>query len=63
MHHFRAKHIDIKHQFNRYHILKGDIDISFVRTEFQLVNIFTKSLLEEKFCLLRKSLSIIAKIF
>lgn len=58
VHHSRAKHIDIKHHFIRDHVLKGDIEISFVGTTDQLANIFTKPLLEDRFCALRKLLGI-----
>lgn len=63
VHHSRAKHIDVKHHFIRDHVLKGDIELSFVRTTLQLAHIFTKPLLKERFCSLRKSLGIIEKPF
>ncbi|XP_060211974.1 secreted RxLR effector protein 161-like [Lycium barbarum] len=47
--HSKAKYIDIKHHFIRYHVIKGDIEISFVNTDFELADIFT-TLLEERFC-------------
>ncbi|XP_060210642.1 secreted RxLR effector protein 161-like [Lycium barbarum] len=37
----------------------GDFEIVFVNTENQLADIFTKPLLEERFCMLRRSLGII----
>jgi len=58
VHHSRAKHIDIKHHFIRDHVLKGDIEISFVGTTDQLADIFTKPLLEDRFCALRELLGI-----
>jgi hypothetical protein len=42
--HSRTKHIDIQHHFLRDHAIKGDIVISHVGTNDQLVNIFTKPL-------------------
>ncbi|XP_070008428.1 secreted RxLR effector protein 161-like [Nicotiana sylvestris] len=59
VHHSRAKHIDIKHHFIRDHVLKRDIEISFVGTSAQLADIFTKPLLEERFYTLRNLLGII----
>ncbi|XP_060190910.1 secreted RxLR effector protein 161-like [Lycium barbarum] len=59
VHHSRAKHIDIKHHFIINYVAQGDFEIVFVYTENQLVDIFTKPLLEERFCMLRKSLGII----
>jgi hypothetical protein len=45
--HSRTKHIDIRHHFLRDHVIKGDIVISYVETNDQSADIFTK-LLDEK---------------
>nr|GEV31744.1 retrovirus-related Pol polyprotein from transposon TNT 1-94 [Tanacetum cinerariifolium] len=37
--HSRTKHIDIRYHFIRDHILKGDIELHFIPTEYQLVDI------------------------
>nr|GEX79533.1 retrovirus-related Pol polyprotein from transposon TNT 1-94 [Tanacetum cinerariifolium] len=47
--HSRTKHIDIKYHFIRDHILKGDIELHFIPTQYQLADIFTKSLNEPTF--------------
>nr|GEU50052.1 retrovirus-related Pol polyprotein from transposon TNT 1-94 [Tanacetum cinerariifolium] len=47
--HSRTKHIDIRYQFIRDHILKGDIELHFVPTNLQIANIFTKPLAEPSF--------------
>ncbi|GKB89221.1 retrovirus-related pol polyprotein from transposon TNT 1-94 [Tanacetum coccineum] len=47
--HSRTKHIDIRYHFIRDHILKGDIKLHFVPTDLQLVDIFTKPLVEPSF--------------
>jgi hypothetical protein len=47
--HFRTKHIDIHHHFLRDHAIKGDIVISYMRTNEQLADIFTKPLDEKRF--------------
>ena len=57
--HNRTKHIDIWHNFLRDHSIKGDIEISYVRTDKQLADIFTKPLDEKRFCELRSELSIL----
>jgi hypothetical protein len=57
--HFRIKHIYIQHHFLRDHTIKGDIVISHVRTNDQLVDIFTKPLDEKWFCELWSELNII----
>ncbi|GJU56120.1 reverse transcriptase domain-containing protein [Tanacetum coccineum] len=47
--HSRTKHIDIRYHFIRDYILKGDIELRFLPTELQLVDIFTKPLAEPRF--------------
>ncbi|GKA48894.1 hypothetical protein Tco_0741852 [Tanacetum coccineum] len=42
--HSRTKHIDIRYHFIRDHILKGDIELHFIPTEYQRADIFTKPL-------------------
>ncbi|KAM6597070.1 hypothetical protein CsatA_007594 [Cannabis sativa] len=54
--HSRAKHIDIRHHFLRDHIQRGDIMLDFVSTEFQLADIFTKPLSDERFSFIRREL-------
>jgi hypothetical protein len=46
----RTKHIDIRYHFLRDHAIKGDIIISYVGTDDQLADIFTKPLDENRFC-------------
>ena len=48
--HSRTKYIDICHHFLRDHVVKNDISLEGVRTEDQLVDIFTKPLDEAMFC-------------
>jgi hypothetical protein len=55
----RIKHIDIRHHFLRDHTIKGDIVISHVGTNDQLVDIFTKPLDEQRFHEVRSELNII----
>jgi hypothetical protein len=57
--HSRTKHIDIWYHFLRAYAIKGDIVISHVRTNDQLVDIFTKPLDERRFRELRSELNII----
>ncbi|GKG11091.1 hypothetical protein Tco_0342491 [Tanacetum coccineum] len=42
--HSRTKHIDIKYHFIRDLVLKGDIELHFIPTQYQLADIFTKPL-------------------
>ncbi|GJV26483.1 retrovirus-related pol polyprotein from transposon TNT 1-94 [Tanacetum coccineum] len=45
----RTKHIDIRYHFIRDHVLKGDIELHFISTQYQLADIFTKPLDEPTF--------------
>ncbi|GJX81146.1 hypothetical protein Tco_0329295 [Tanacetum coccineum] len=47
--HSRSKHIDIRHHFIKEQVEKGVVKLSFVRTEYQLADIFTKALPRERF--------------
>ncbi|GKB00863.1 retrovirus-related pol polyprotein from transposon TNT 1-94 [Tanacetum coccineum] len=47
--HSRTKHIYIRYHFIRDHILKGDIKLHFIPTQYQLTDIFTKPLDEQTF--------------
>ncbi|GJU40639.1 hypothetical protein Tco_1193596 [Tanacetum coccineum] len=47
--HSRSKHIDIRHHFIREQLENGVVKLYFVRTEYQLADIFTKALPRERF--------------
>ncbi|GKD95038.1 hypothetical protein Tco_1374875 [Tanacetum coccineum] len=47
--HSRTKHVDIRYHFIRDHVLKGDIELHFIPTQYQLADIFTKPLDEPTF--------------
>ncbi|GJY92146.1 retrovirus-related pol polyprotein from transposon TNT 1-94 [Tanacetum coccineum] len=47
--HSRTKHIDIKYHSIRDHVLKEDIELHFIPTQYQLADIFTKPLDEPTF--------------
>ncbi|GJS77279.1 hypothetical protein Tco_0727160 [Tanacetum coccineum] len=42
--HSRSKHIDIRHHLIREQVEKGVVELYFVTTDYQLVNIFNKAL-------------------
>ncbi|GKB05518.1 retrovirus-related pol polyprotein from transposon TNT 1-94 [Tanacetum coccineum] len=44
-----SKHIDIRHHFIRDQVEKGMVELYFVTTDYQLVDIFTKALPRERF--------------
>ncbi|GJW32215.1 retrovirus-related pol polyprotein from transposon TNT 1-94 [Tanacetum coccineum] len=52
----RSKHIDIRHHFIREKVEKGVVELYFVRTEYQLADIFTKALLRVRFEFIRPQL-------
>nr|GEZ63955.1 retrovirus-related Pol polyprotein from transposon TNT 1-94 [Tanacetum cinerariifolium] len=47
--HSRTKHIDVRYHFIKEQVEKGIVELLFVGTEYQLVDLFTKSLLVERF--------------
>nr|GFA94503.1 retrovirus-related Pol polyprotein from transposon TNT 1-94 [Tanacetum cinerariifolium] len=57
--HSRTKHIDIRCRFIRDHILKEDIELHFIPTEYQLADIFTKPLDEPTFTRLKVELGML----
>ncbi|GKC41364.1 hypothetical protein Tco_1059086 [Tanacetum coccineum] len=57
--HSRTKHIDIRYHFIRDHILKGDIELHFISTEYQLADIFTNPLDEPTFTRLKAKLGML----
>nr|GEX89850.1 retrovirus-related Pol polyprotein from transposon TNT 1-94 [Tanacetum cinerariifolium] len=47
--HSRTKHIAVRYHFIKEHVEKGTIELYFVKTDYQLANIFTKALLVDRF--------------
>nr|GFA09784.1 retrovirus-related Pol polyprotein from transposon TNT 1-94 [Tanacetum cinerariifolium] len=47
--HSRIKHIDVRYHFIKAMVEKGIIELFFVGTEYQLADIFTKALSEDRF--------------
>ncbi|GKA53074.1 retrovirus-related pol polyprotein from transposon TNT 1-94 [Tanacetum coccineum] len=47
--HTRTKHIDVRYHFIKDHVEKVTIELYFVGTEYQLADLFTKSLPEARF--------------
>ncbi|GJT85288.1 ribonuclease H-like domain-containing protein [Tanacetum coccineum] len=52
--HSRTKHIHTRYHFIKEQIENGRIELHFVRTEYQLADMFTKALLEDRFHLVRR---------
>ncbi|GJU18167.1 retrovirus-related pol polyprotein from transposon TNT 1-94 [Tanacetum coccineum] len=60
--HSRTKHIAFRYHFIKEHVEKGMIELYFVKTDYQLADLFTKALLVDRFnylvrCLGMRSLS------
>nr|GFB08333.1 copia protein [Tanacetum cinerariifolium] len=47
--HSRTKHIAVRYYFIKEHVEKGTIELYFVKTDYQLADIFTKALLADHF--------------
>ncbi|GJW05713.1 retrovirus-related pol polyprotein from transposon TNT 1-94 [Tanacetum coccineum] len=47
--HSKTKHIDIRYYFIKEHVERGNVEIYFVGTEYQLADLFTKALPKERF--------------
>nr|GFA35202.1 hypothetical protein [Tanacetum cinerariifolium] len=47
--HSRTKHIDVRYHFIKEKVENGIVELFFVGTEYQLADLFTKSLPEERF--------------
>nr|GFC39015.1 uncharacterized mitochondrial protein AtMg00810-like [Tanacetum cinerariifolium] len=47
--HSRTKHIAVRYHFIKEHVEKGTIELYFVKTDYQLADIFTKALSVDRF--------------
>ncbi|GKD37174.1 retrovirus-related pol polyprotein from transposon TNT 1-94 [Tanacetum coccineum] len=54
--HSRSKHIDVRYHFIKEQVENGVVELYFVRTKYQLADIFTKALPRERFNFLVKKL-------
>jgi len=57
--HSRTKHIEVRHHFIRDHVEKGHVILEFVSTDYQLADIFTKPLSEDRFNFIRQELGML----
>jgi hypothetical protein len=56
--HGRDEHIKLRHHFLRDHVEKGETEMKFIDTEWQLTDIFTKPLNSSCFTSLRGELGV-----
>ncbi|GJY68153.1 retrovirus-related pol polyprotein from transposon TNT 1-94 [Tanacetum coccineum] len=71
--HSRTKHIDVRYHFIKEQVEKGIVELFFVGTEYQLADLFTKALSEDRFkylvrrlgmrCLTLEELEVLANEF
>nr|GEX71284.1 retrovirus-related Pol polyprotein from transposon TNT 1-94 [Tanacetum cinerariifolium] len=61
VHHTRTKHIDVRYHFIKDHVEKGTIELYFVGTEYQLTDLFTKSLSDARFKFLVEKLGMMSR--
>nr|GEX91753.1 putative copia-type Pol polyprotein [Tanacetum cinerariifolium] len=61
VHHTRTKHIDVRYHFIKDHVEKGTRELYFVGTEYQLADLFTKSLPEARFKFLVEKLGMMSR--
>ncbi|GKD37947.1 retrovirus-related pol polyprotein from transposon TNT 1-94 [Tanacetum coccineum] len=54
--HSRSKHINVRYHFIKEQVENGVVELYFVKTEYQLADIFTKALPQERFNFLVKKL-------
>jgi hypothetical protein len=49
VHHSREKHFDLKYHFIRYLVQKKEVELRYIKTQEQLVDIFTKEIAKVQF--------------
>nr|GFB51452.1 retrovirus-related Pol polyprotein from transposon TNT 1-94 [Tanacetum cinerariifolium] len=54
--HSRTKHIAVRYHFIKEHVEKGTIELYFVKTDYQLADLFTKALPADRFIYLVRRL-------
>ncbi|KAI3746849.1 hypothetical protein L6452_09291 [Arctium lappa] len=59
--HTKTKHIDVRYHFIKDHVEKGTIELFFVKTDYQLADLFTKPLDEKRFSFLVSKLDTLLK--
>ncbi|GKE67699.1 hypothetical protein Tco_1521860 [Tanacetum coccineum] len=58
--HSRSKHIDVRYHFIKEQVKNKVVELHFVRTEYQLADIFTKALPRERFNFLIEKLEMLS---
>jgi hypothetical protein len=58
----RTKHVEIKHRFLQDNLIKGNIELEYMKSELQLADVFTKALPKVKFEKFRRELGLMDRI-
>jgi hypothetical protein len=61
--HDRSKHIKIRYHFIRDYVQKGAVELQYISTEEQIVDILTKALGRGKFVFFRDNLGVLSNTF
>ena len=61
MFHARTKHVEVRYHFVRENVLRGEIKMKYVKTDDQVIDIFTKKLNCGKFEDFRRQLGVASK--
>nr|GEW07491.1 hypothetical protein [Tanacetum cinerariifolium] len=61
VHHTHTKNIDVGYHFIKDHVEKGTMELYFIGTEYQLADLFTKSLPEARFKFLVEKLGMMSR--
>jgi hypothetical protein len=61
--HDRAKHMEIRYQFIRDYVQRGAVELQYISTEVQVVDILTKALDRGKFVFFRDKLGVVSNTF
>ena len=49
VHHSKTKHIKVRYHFIKEHVEEGTVELFFVKTDYQLADLFTKALPKDRF--------------
>jgi hypothetical protein len=61
--HDRSKHIEIRYHFIRDYVQRGAVELQYISTEEQVVDILTKALNMGKFVFFRDKLGVVSNTF
>lgn len=63
VYHDRSKHIEIRYHFIRDYVQKGVVELQYITTDEQVVDILTKALVKGKLIFFRDKLGVMKNTF